>query len=149
MHVSLLLLGSLGLASARVHPYMYGVPMVEAGVDDIPTDVMEVASDNTTSTFAVNSTSSLPAFTTPTPTVPATPGLAEPCAIISSVIKAMPSDARKVVPAELGMRCLESVPLDKAGNIKLIDELKLYLTWQSNLAYIKNPPPEYTEDPVS
>jgi hypothetical protein len=149
MHVSLLLLGSLGLASARVHPYMYGVPVVEAGIDDIPTDFMEAAFDNTTSPLTANSTSSLPAFTTPTPTAPATPGFAEPCAVISSAIKAMPSNARKVVPAELGMRCLESVPLDKAGNVKLIDDLKLYLAWQSNLAYLKNPPPEYTEVPVS
>lgn len=139
----------MGLVSARVHPFMYGVPVVEAGVEDIPEDVIEAASDNTTTPFAANSTSSLAAFTTSIPVAPATPGLAEPCAVISSAINAIPSGVRKVVPAELGMQCLESVPLDKAGNVKLIDDLELYLAWHSNLAYLKNPPPEYTDDPVN
>ncbi|KAF2704121.1 hypothetical protein K504DRAFT_390754 [Pleomassaria siparia CBS 279.74] len=142
MHSSLLLLGaSLGLASARVRPKMYGVPKVDAGIDDMPDmfagDIMATA-DNITGTDATNTTA--PGM--PTATAP------EPCAVISSAVAAMPRGARKVVPAELGMRCLETVPLDKDGNIKLIDDLKLYLGWQSNLAYLKNPPPTYTEDPV-
>jgi hypothetical protein len=68
--------------------------------------------------------------------------------MVSSALAALPSEARRVVPADLGLQCLESVPLDKDGNILLINELKLYLQWQSNLAYLRNPPPEYTEAPV-
>ena len=58
----------------------------------------------------------------------------EPCAAITKAISAAPPGARKVVPAELGVMCLQSVPLDKAGNIKLIDDIKLFAKWQSNLA---------------
>ena len=137
----MLLGASIGLASARIHPYMmYGVPKLDAGIDEIVDPDRNVAATNTTST---NSTQ-------PRPTIaaPATPALAEPCAVISSAIQSMPSGARKVVPAELGIMCLQSVPLDKDGNIKLLDDLKLYLQFQSNLAYLKNPPRDYTEAPV-
>jgi hypothetical protein len=72
----------------------------------------------------------------------------EPCAAISSMIAAAPPGARKVVPAEMGVKCLMSVPLDKEGNIKLIDDMKLFVKWQSNIAYLKNPPANYTEKPV-
>ena len=57
-------------------------------------------------------------------------------------IAALPSGARPVVPAELGVKCLQSVPLDKEGNVKLIDDLKVMVKWQSNVAYLKNPPKE-------
>jgi hypothetical protein len=72
----------------------------------------------------------------------------EPCAAISKALAAAPQGARKVVPAELGVMCLQSVPLDKEGNIKLIDDLKLFTKWQSNIAYLKNPPKDYNEKPV-
>jgi hypothetical protein len=72
----------------------------------------------------------------------------EPCAAITKAIAAAAPGARKVVPAELGVMCLQSVPLDKAGNIKLIDDIKLFAKWQSNLAYLKNPPKDYNEKPV-
>ena len=143
MHIALLLLGAAALANARVHPYMYGVPKGPG------TDVNELAEIETVSTADnATSTNTTAPSTTPAPVAPATPGFAEPCAMVSSAIAALPSGARKTVPAELGMQCLQSVPLDKQGNIQLIDDLKLYLQWQSNLAYLKNPPPEYTEDPL-
>ncbi|KAF2007965.1 hypothetical protein P154DRAFT_453317, partial [Amniculicola lignicola CBS 123094] len=142
MHIPILILGTAaGLASARVRPYMYGVPMAPG------TDVNDVAEVQLLA--ATNSTTNM---TEPRPTAaPAansTTGSAQPCAVISSSLQAMPSGARKVVPAELGLQCLQSVPVDKEGNVKLIDDLKLYLAWQSNLAYLKNPPPDYTEAPV-
>jgi hypothetical protein len=43
------------------------------------------------------------------------------------------------------MRCLKSVPVDTEDNIRLIGDLKLYVAWQSDLAYLKKPPPGYTE----
>lgn len=146
MRSSLLLLGaSLGFASARSNPYMlYGVPKGGPDVEAAVVDAVSAAADNTT--LASNTTQS-PAPTL-APTAPSTPGLAEPCAVVSSAVQAIPSGSRKVIPAELGVQCLQSVPLDKDGNIKLIDDLKLYIAWQSNLAFLKNPPPDYTEQPV-
>lgn len=148
MHSSLLLLGaSLGFAYARSNPYMlYGVPK-GPGIDVnevAAADVVVAAADNTT---APSNTTQAPPPTA-APTAPSTPGLAEPCAVVSSAVAAIPSGSRKVIPAELAVQCLQSVPLDKDGNVKLIDDLKLYLEWQSNVAFLKNPPPDYTEQPV-
>ncbi|ORY09755.1 hypothetical protein BCR34DRAFT_365903 [Clohesyomyces aquaticus] len=144
MRIPLILSGAVGLASARIYPYMYGVPKSpEPDVAQIEKIPAGKAVGNNTS--ALSTQHPVP---TPAPAAPATPGLAEPCAIVSSALAALPSGARKVVPAELGLMCLQSVPLDKEGNIKLIDELKFFLQWQSNLVYLKNPPADYTEDPV-
>ncbi|KAF9700862.1 hypothetical protein EKO04_000746 [Ascochyta lentis] len=145
MHLSTVILSVYcGLAAAgNPHPWMYGVPdypdldmeevMTQAGVE-----LLSEAASNSTST-ASNAT--LSSNTT------ASAGQ-EPCAAISSAIAAAPPGARKVVPAELGMKCLMSVPLDKDGNVKLIDDVKLFVKWQSNIAYLKDPPTNYTEKPV-
>ncbi|KAF2258554.1 hypothetical protein CC78DRAFT_526138 [Lojkania enalia] len=133
----------ISLASARVHPYLYGVPKgpdIDFG-DVAAVDVVEISNSTATNTTEAPPPSAISSF-------PATPGLAEPCAIVSSALEALPSGSRRTVSAELGLQCLRSVPLDKDGNLQLIDDLKLYLEWQSNLAYLKNPPPEYTEEPV-
>ncbi|KAH8727166.1 hypothetical protein GQ44DRAFT_748513 [Phaeosphaeriaceae sp. PMI808] len=147
MHSSLLLLSAYcGLsAAAGPHPWMYGVPdypdldmtemMTEADIDV----VVNAADDTTVAVATVQSTNS---------TSPSATAGQEPCAVISSAIAAMPAGARPIVPAELGVRCLQSVPLDSAGDMKLIDEIKLYLKWQSNIAYLKSPPQGYTEQPV-
>ncbi|KAF2018290.1 hypothetical protein BU24DRAFT_168046 [Aaosphaeria arxii CBS 175.79] len=140
----LLLLSACGVSLARMHPYLYGVPkgpgmdMEELAV----VDVVSLALDNSTSLNATR-----PRPTSPS-AVPSTPALAEPCAVVSSTVQGLPPGSRRIVPAELGMRCLKSVPLDQEGNVKLIDDLKLYLAWQSNLGFLKNPPAEYTEAPV-
>ncbi|KAF1920546.1 hypothetical protein BDU57DRAFT_18030 [Ampelomyces quisqualis] len=147
MHSSIVLLSAYcGLsAAAGPFPWMYGVPdypnldmkdvMTEADVDVL----LAAAGDTNTAAAAVQSNNSA--------TPSATSGQ-EPCAVISSALAAMPPGARPIVPAELGMRCLQSVPLDKEGNMKLIDEMMLYVKWQSNVAYLKDPPAGYTEKPV-
>lgn len=106
-------------------------------------DVDTIMAVNENSTVSVDSTDTL----SPTVSSLATSGQ-EPCAVLSQAIAAMPSGARSIVPAQLGVQCLESVPLDKEGNTKLIDELKLVAKWQSNIAFLKNPPQAYTEEPV-
>jgi hypothetical protein len=145
MHPSILLLSAYcGLsAAAGPFPWMYGVPdypdldmnemMTEADVDQAAAEDAITATTTAQSADTVSSS--------------ATTGR-EPCAVISSAIAAMPSGGRPIVPAELGVQCLQSVPLDKEGNAKLIDDLKLYVKWQSNIAYLKNPPADYTEKPV-
>ncbi|PVH95380.1 hypothetical protein DM02DRAFT_537479 [Periconia macrospinosa] len=131
---------------------MYGVPRGDVDIDEdnFRIKAAAVTQNSTSSTRSATTGTRSSSTSTPTaaPTAPSTPGLAEPCAVISSAIKAMPSGSRKIVPAELGAQCLRSVPLDRQGNMQLIEDLKLYLQWQSNLAYLKNPPAEYTEAPV-
>ena len=142
----------LGHVAARSSPYMlYGVPkgpgidideMEENGMASF--DVVSAAVDNSTQ----SSNTTTPPKVTSTPTMPNIPGLAEPCAVVSTALQAIPSGSQKVIPAELAVKCLQSVPLDKTGNMQLIDDLKLYVEWQSNVAFLKNPPPEYTESPI-
>ncbi|KAK2034760.1 hypothetical protein LX32DRAFT_717660 [Colletotrichum zoysiae] len=69
----------------------------------------------------------------------------EPCAIISEfwakeVSAANPNPS---VGAKLAYNCLKSVPLHKEAAIALVDAIRPYLEWQSNLAYLKNPPVGY------
>lgn len=148
MRSSVVLFGAFcGLSTANPHPWMYGVPdypdldmnevMTQADVDLMMAAAVENSTTASGSEGALNSS---------TPSS-ASPGQ-EPCAVVSMAIAALPSGARPVVPAELGVKCLQSVPLDKEGNVKLIDDLKVMVKWQSNVAYLKNPPKEYTEEPV-
>ncbi|KAL1602739.1 hypothetical protein SLS60_006160 [Paraconiothyrium brasiliense] len=145
-----LLSASLALAAAKSNPYMlYGVPKGPSiDIDEMENmtslDVVSAAVDNSTRP----SKTSQPPKTTSIPTMSDIPGLAEPCAAVSSAVKAVPSGNRKVIPAELAVKCLQSVPLDQKGNMQLIDDLKLYLEWQSNIAFLKNPPADYTEQPL-
>ncbi|KAI4665035.1 uncharacterized protein J4E79_003334 [Alternaria viburni] len=125
---------------------MYGVPEYpDLDMNEVMTqadvDLMMAAAENSTviasSTEASSSSSSASASSGQ-----------EPCAVVSMAIAALPSGARPIVPAELGVQCLQSVPLDMEGNVKLIDDLKLMVKWQSNIAYLKNPPKGYTEKPL-
>ncbi|KAI4634608.1 hypothetical protein J4E83_001927 [Alternaria metachromatica] len=125
---------------------MYGVPEYpDLDMNEVMTqadvDLMMAAAENSTvtasSTEASSSSSSASASSGQ-----------EPCAVVSMAIAALPSGARPIVPAELGVQCLQSVPLDMEGNVKLIDDLKLMVKWQSNIAYLKNPPKGYTEEPL-
>jgi hypothetical protein len=147
MKSSLLLVGAFcSLSAANPHPWMYGVPdypdldmnevMTQA---DVELMVEAAASSITTSNTTGPANSTIPSSAS---------GGQEPCAVVSSALAAMPSGARKVVPAELGVQCLQSVPLDKEGNVKLIDDMKVFVKWQSNVAYLRNPPEGYTEEPV-
>ncbi|KAK1976383.1 hypothetical protein LZ30DRAFT_603618 [Colletotrichum cereale] len=77
----------------------------------------------------------------------------EPCALISEFWAKEVSLANRnpSVGAKLAYDCLKSVPLHKEAAIALIDAIRPYLEWQSNLAYLKNPPADYEPeafDPV-
>lgn len=58
-----------------------------------------------------------------------------PCESVSSMssafMSAYPSATRAMVPAETAVACLKSIPIDKNEDLALIDEMKLYLNWQS------------------
>lgn len=69
---------------------------------------------------------------------------ATPCQIVSSksvdYMMNVPDATMALVPAKDAADCLMSVPIDVEEDKALIQELKLYLHWQSNLAYLANPP---------
>ena len=48
------------------------------------------------------------------------------------------------VAPEDAVACLESVPLDRNRSVAFIEYVKPFLRLQSTLAYLKNPPKEYT-----
>ncbi|OCK80288.1 hypothetical protein K432DRAFT_353352 [Lepidopterella palustris CBS 459.81] len=72
----------------------------------------------------------------------------EPCAVVSASLAALSPSASAIVPAQVAYDCLNSVPIDVDGDLTQIAELKVFLEWQTNLQYFKNPPPGYTEKPV-
>jgi hypothetical protein len=147
MRSALLLAGAFcGFSAANPHPWMYGVPdYPDLDMNEVMTqadvDLMMATAESSASTSNTTGTTNS--------TIPSSASSGqEPCAVVSSALAAMPSGARKVVPAEIGVQCLQSVPLDKEGNVKLIDDIKLFIKWQSNVAYLRNPPEGYTEEPV-
>ncbi|OCL10729.1 hypothetical protein AOQ84DRAFT_438147 [Glonium stellatum] len=75
-----------------------------------------------------------------------------PCATVSSMsesfMAAFPAVTYAYVTAEAAEACLSSVPLHQEENKLLVQELLLYLSWQSNIAYLIDPPAGYTEDRV-
>src|SRR5262245_36876150 len=81
---------------------------------------------------------------TTAPTQPANNGSG--CASVSSYLAAQPTPP--IVPADIAYQCLQSVPVDVPGDMELIEELKLILQWQSNIAYLKDPPPGSPQPPV-
>ncbi|KAH9880018.1 hypothetical protein J1614_002043 [Plenodomus biglobosus] len=147
MRSSVLLLSTIcGITTANPYPWMYGVPdFPDLSMEEVMTqaDIDLMMSDTIDNGSTIQTTAQTPG----TPTATVLPGQ-EPCAVVSRALAAMPSDARKVVPASLGVQCLQSVPLDINGNAKLIDDIKLFVQWQSNTAYLKNPPQGYTEQSV-
>lgn len=65
--------------------------------------------------------------------------LTEPCAQVS----ALAAYGVELIPANRAMACLKSVPLDKQGDLLQIKGLKTMLVMQSDLNYLKDPPPGY------
>ncbi|KAK4890915.1 hypothetical protein LTR27_010488 [Elasticomyces elasticus] len=63
----------------------------------------------------------------------------EPCAVLSA---AAANDLHKL-DAGIAMTCLQSVPVDVDGDIQEIQGLKVLVQFQSDLAYLKDPPPGY------
>ena len=80
----------------------------------------------------ISTSFSLPIEDTPTDTEP-------PCGAISKLV----TNDKRVVPVDLALRCLRSVPLDKEGNLLQLAGLKSMVEFQSDLSYLKDPPPGY------
>ncbi|KAF2811787.1 uncharacterized protein BDZ99DRAFT_497434 [Mytilinidion resinicola] len=76
--------------------------------------------------------------TTPTPV-----GNLAPCAQVSVFLSKLPDGHTPLIPAEVAYACLSTVPVDVQGNQLLIEQLKVFLQWNSNTAYLKNPPRQF------
>jgi hypothetical protein len=76
-------------------------------------------------------------------------GTGEPCARIARAVKTSPPSVYRVaVPAELAYGCLTSVPVKQSAALGTIDAVVKMAQFQSNLAYIRNPPEGYDNPPV-
>ncbi|KAI0384399.1 hypothetical protein F5Y04DRAFT_228519 [Hypomontagnella monticulosa] len=85
--------------------------------------------------------------TNSTTTVAPTP--TEPCAVVSrSWAAQISATATPIVEASIAYECLNSVPIDKDGALKFIDELIPYVEWQSDTAFKKHPPADYFFPPT-
>lgn len=67
-----------------------------------------------------------------------------PCLQVASAVAAQTA-ATPTVDAQLAYDCISSVPFHQAGALALIDSALPYFKWQSNTAWLKDPPSEYTE----
>ncbi|OQU99701.1 hypothetical protein CLAIMM_05296 [Cladophialophora immunda] len=79
---------------------------------------------------------------TATPT--ATPTAQEPCAQVSAYssqyLSANPSALNVAMPPDMAYACLQSVPLVKEDTLALLTGFKAWVQWQSNIAWVKDPP---------
>ena len=69
----------------------------------------------------------------------------EPCAAVISLLS---TDKQDRIPASLAFDCLNSVPVDVAGDKKLIDELKLVWQWHSEIIEEKRAPSDWGNGPL-
>ncbi|KAF4857122.1 Peptidase S41 family protein ustP [Colletotrichum siamense] len=83
--------------------------------------------------------STTPPADSPTPT--------EPCEVVSRSWASAFRGASPTVPAKVAYDCLKSVPLHKDAAIELVDSIRPYLEWQSDLAFLKSPPADYEPGP--
>lgn len=69
---------------------------------------------------------------------------ANPCGKVADAWRAHKgTKGPRTVTAALAHECLNSVPVHKDGALKYIDQLVLYLEFQSDSAFKKNPPADY------
>jgi hypothetical protein len=75
-----------------------------------------------------------------------------PCASASSMSAAwmsrFPEATVALIPAQQAEDCLKSVPVDVEEDKALMEEMQYYLNWQSNLAYLSDPPEGYNEERI-
>ncbi|OCT55114.1 peptidase S41 family protein [Cladophialophora carrionii] len=86
-------------------------------------------------------------------TTGATPTLAdEPCAQVSALQSQYAASSGTVtgfpVSPDLAYACQQSVPLVKEDTMSLLTGLKAWVEWQSTLAWLKDPPPDWPFPPV-
>ncbi|PSN60256.1 hypothetical protein BS50DRAFT_604824 [Corynespora cassiicola Philippines] len=66
----------------------------------------------------------------------------------AAFVSLYPEATQALVPAQVAEDCLKSVPINKEEDLALIEEMGYYISWQSNLAYLVEPPEGYTGERV-
>lgn len=99
-----------------------------------------VRSSTTTRDSLASETSSIP-VETPT-------GTGQPCAKIAAAAKRHSSQYKVAVPAKVAYDCLTSVPVKRTAALGTIEAVERMAQFQSNLAYLKNPPKDYVNPSV-
>ncbi len=66
----------------------------------------------------------------------------DPCKTANGPLDAVPS-----IAASLAHDCLQSVPFNKERAAGILKALEPYLDWQSDAAYLKDPPTDYEYSP--
>lgn len=69
----------------------------------------------------------------------------QPCAQISASLAAQPPAATGAVDVNDAYECLTSVPVDTTGDLELLENIRVYLQWQSTVSYLKDPPSGYQQ----
>jgi hypothetical protein len=67
------------------------------------------------------------------------------CAEVAAAVAAQPATTTPSVDAKLAYDCITSVPLHKDEALHLLEGVVPYFRWQSNTAWLKDPPAEYAE----
>ncbi|KAL1962724.1 hypothetical protein VTN77DRAFT_9268 [Rasamsonia byssochlamydoides] len=75
-------------------------------------------------------------------------GTATACAEVRSSVISTSHAAIPTVSGQLGYDCLQSVPLDAKGALDMLDSIFPYVKWQTDVSYLKNPPPSYLSPAV-
>jgi hypothetical protein len=68
-----------------------------------------------------------------------------PCAAVSAAVATQSAVATPTVSAQLAYDCLTSAPFNQSAALALVDGVVPYFKWQSNTAWLKDPPEEYAE----
>ncbi|KAF7508824.1 hypothetical protein GJ744_008701 [Endocarpon pusillum] len=106
-------------------------------------DILSVSSRSFSTTTRDSLASETSAVSLAAPT-----GTGQPCGRIAAAVETSSSSYRVAVPAELAYECLTSVPLRPLAALATIDGIVKMVQFQSNLAYLKNPPDGYDNPPV-
>jgi hypothetical protein len=68
-----------------------------------------------------------------------------PCAQVSASVATQSAVATPTVAAQLAYECITSVPFNQSAAQDLVDGVVPYFRWQSNTAFLKDPPQEYAD----
>ncbi|KAF2672308.1 hypothetical protein BT63DRAFT_398595 [Microthyrium microscopicum] len=70
-----------------------------------------------------------------------------PCAQIPAALTPNPSlpTSKGLVPAQLAWDCLHSIPINSTGALDLVESIKPYMSFQTTVAFLKDPPAEYAQ----
>ncbi|KAE8441047.1 hypothetical protein EG329_005909 [Mollisiaceae sp. DMI_Dod_QoI] len=109
-----------------------------------------IAASPTLSKTSISTKLSTTVASTTLSTTTAGPTATGACALVSISSRAQKSTAPSATPtvaASLAKACLNSVPLNKTAALALVAAMEPYLEWQSDSAFLRDPPADYFYPP--